>query len=382
MKGPVAVAANSTISADIKYYNANTRDAYVGDCVKRALSVAYSMDYDKVSAELNAIKRKRGNRAFNETPVFTEFIKRRGDSFYSCSDGVVDPDTGEILETRDGEIVRRVLEFCDVVKDGVYLVLVSKNQGGYSTHLAAIVDGTLYDSWDSQKWFINQICKCKNARHDVFELNYDMVKPDVDEFLVAYVETLNSKCPDYMTLSYSTADRSRIDRYTYEEYLSCKLDSVSNYADRWKYRSGRTLGHFLTFKLNPRMSVEENIETLKRKAKQKIYDWVYNIRKDLQDAEAAESLDVNPKFRGDRVDLMKLPSWCRPYVTYFYDTGEYDAKAGDVYRFVVYMDALPEDPRYESDPEVSFYADTLRELKSKMNDYLIQLRLLIRGGRA
>ena len=62
---------------------------------------------------------------------------------------------------------------------------------------------------------------------------------------------------------------------------------------------------------------------------------------------------------------MKLPEWARSRTSYFRTDGdpEYEDK------FKLYIDALPDDPRAESDPEVAFAADTLRELKDQLADY-------------
>ena len=42
-------------SADYVNYNANSRGNNVGDCVKRALSMAFDMDYNQTSKELNEL---------------------------------------------------------------------------------------------------------------------------------------------------------------------------------------------------------------------------------------------------------------------------------------------------------------------------------------
>lgn len=65
------------LAAILKRYNANTRDSNVGDCVKRSLSVAFRMDYDEVSRELNRIKRDIGANAFNNLRVVDQFLGRR-----------------------------------------------------------------------------------------------------------------------------------------------------------------------------------------------------------------------------------------------------------------------------------------------------------------
>ena len=62
---------------------------------------------------------------------------------------------------------------------------------------------------------------------------------------------------------------------------------------------------------------------------------------------------------------MTFPEWVRPLITYYRDNGnpEYEDK------YAVYIDALPDDPRADSSPEVYFRGDTLREIKDQIADY-------------
>lgn len=343
------------ITADLKYYNANTRDASVGDCVKRALTVAYSMDYDKVSAELNRIKRSIGAGGYNWNLVYDKFLESRGDK----------------LERVQGEEIT-VREFCEEHPTGVWIITCGKNSpiahGAHSSHMAAIVNGNVYDSWDSQNYYIFKYTQVKTGRSDEYEMDVDDIHEELTEYLKDYAEKLSLKCPECMRPIRVLESYDKDNRYTYEQIIRIKLGVLPDDPHRtilpWSWNEGRNLVHVIIVKMNPRMSVEENLKSLKAKCKQKLYDWVYEIRRVILAAERYNSAEINPRFRGDRALLMKLPDWAIPHVT-----GTEDATGGDYYSFVVDMEAFPEDPRYEENPEVTFYADSMTELKEQMNDY-------------
>lgn len=208
-------------------------------------------------------------------------------------------------------------------------------------------------------------------------MHYRYIKHSIDEFVVEYLAYLYDKLPPEYVDSLTAANleegydgesiAGHVDRYTYEFLVKMKLSNSIPVDCRW--RNGATLSHMITVKMNPRMSESENLAKLKAKIKQKIYDWVYNIRKELQDGDGARSVQVNPKFRQSRMILMKFPEWIRPLITYFVDNGEgYDYAD----RYEVWAEPLPEDPRINdknTSDEVIFSADTIRELKHQMELY-------------
>lgn len=338
------------IVSAFKRYNANTRDARVGDCVKRALSVAYSMDYDAVSRELNQIKRDKHADAFNATPVWSEFVRRRGDE-------VVGRDRRKFTAA----------EFCEQHPTGVYLIETGDPKNVYPSHLAAVVDGTLYDSWDSQSWLVYAYGKVHAGVSDVYEFSYLDVYDDIIEFVEQYLSQLNPKNPDSMKISIQ--DTFGVDTYTFEIRLRCKFGQLPKYAE---WDSGQSIFYRFTVKLSPRLSLEKNVENIKKKIKGKIYDWSYNIRKDILDAEASESIDTHPEFSrwGNRKQLMMLPEWSRPYVIYIEVKSDYHVKEWEDDKYEVYMEALPDDPYIDTRGDrVEFRSDTLRNLKDEMEDY-------------
>lgn len=326
-------------------YNANSRGAYAGDCVKRALSVVYSLPYDEVSKELNRIKRAGGASAYNDYWVFTRFLSDRGDKLKGVSDNVT-------LE-----------EFADSHPQGVYFVETGKSNGRISDHVVAVVNGDIYDSWDSRKEKVYKAALIQSGKSDVYELDLDYVFTTVNAFAANYVEQLDKKNPEYLHVEYKEyGEGQQWDSYTEEIRILAVTGDVPK---RSAYRANNRFRHDITVKANPRLSAEENIAILQKKLKQQIYDWLYNIKKEMKDAEAAATLEIHPQFRDRIIDLMKAPEWARPLITEFEDNGNSDYG----FRFVVYMEALPGDPRINESSDVRFEADTLTELKHQFQYY-------------
>ena len=324
------------IFSSLIYYNANSRDARVGDCVKRGLSVAYSMDYDEVSKELNQIKRSLNLSVFNDSRVFNVFVRRRRDKFVGL---------------HSSEYVT-VSEFAEEHPSGVYVLLAGKNNTNpSSTHLLALVDGNVYDSWDSLNYYVKQYAKVSGGNSDTYEFDGQSIADEICHEVVEYVETrVVPKLPECMIFKNETA-MDRVNKYTYELIFFCQFQDVPE-GLRYKYRNLK-YGHTITVKFNPRLSEEENFSVCVKKCKQKVYDWLYNIRKEIQDEIESQTIVTHRKFRGDKKDLLKLPEWVRPLVTWLSFEDNYSNKY----------------PRYNKNNQVSFRADTIRELRDELEYY-------------
>ena len=355
-----------TINADLKLYNANTRGKSVGDCVKRALCMGFSMDYDEVSRELNKIKREKHQSAYNVSPVFNEFVKRRGTAFYK--DDVISPETGVVLGTLDKDTTVR--EFSETYSEGTYILEVGKPGGKFSTHLCCVVDGDVYDSWNSTEWKIYEVCVVSEHTSPIYELEVDDVINDMQGDIDYYLERLFNRLKiDYAT--YSTSyDRSfgRDNRYTGVYYVFMKFTQPIPTSS--KYHRSKSWGHEIVFKLNPRFDADKNREILFKKFKQKVYDWIYNIVRDIKDAREAEQTDFS-NYSGwgfsneTKKFIMHLPQWVRNRVTDVeFGDGEYTDK------YKVYFQAFDDDPYLkERGDEVCAVGDTLTDLKSNIESY-------------
>lgn len=353
------------ILADWYRYNANSRDRNTGDCVKRALTIAYRTDYNKVSSELNKIKRDLGYDKFNISPVFSRYLSARGDAFRKY--GVVDPETGEL---------NTVTKFCEEHPTGTWLLLVGKYGNQHETHMVAVVDGDYYDSWDSGDYVVYycaEVTGVDTSMDDSESVVYDDIVSTLIDYLDGVINKWDTKSPEY--IHQYLDDVRKDDEFTYELVAAMELGDLETYSPRYKSYSGRTLRRYFPVKFNPlRNDVDSIVKDLEEKLKRDMYAWYHkNIKILTADSEVAK-IQVNPNFRGDETDLLKLPEWVRPLVTTFWDYGagsSWTRNGG--YRYEVFMEALPDDPRAVSTSsmysDVGFYADTLTELKQELKRY-------------
>lgn len=338
------------VLADLKYYNANPANRSTDDCVKRALSFAFSMNYDDVTRELHKIAKEIGSSRWNTTLVVDEFLNRRGLHLSRTSEGLT------------------VSEFSES-HPGIWVLLTgSKSQSvkGFSTHMVCVMDGDIYDSWDSSDEYVVQVCNIPNGKKGLIDITYDDVEDEVGDYIENYLTYLQKKCPDGMKLSFDQFDKEdgRVNRYTHEYRIICEFGHVKiPYGS--KYWGSRYADFYLISKVNPRLSIEDNIDQLNKRCKQRIYDWVYAIRKDILDAEKSEEVEFNPHYKGSKKDLMRFPDWSIPLIREFNDFGSNLNRD----RYELYMDPLEDDPRKDSIGTVWLRAETLRELKQDLEYY-------------
>lgn len=110
-----------------KYYNPNPAGRTVGDCSIRAISKALDIDWEKAYAKI-IVSGFRMNDMPSSDSVWGSVLRMNG--FYRVSVPNTCPDCFTIGD------------FCQKNKHGVFVL-------GTGTHVATVVDGDLYDSWDS-----------------------------------------------------------------------------------------------------------------------------------------------------------------------------------------------------------------------------------------
>ena len=235
--------------------------------------------------------------------------------------------------------------------------------------MVCIVDGVIYDSWDSRNEAVVRFVKVNSSAS--VDDDVDTLDDWIDEIcrdLVEYISKLDAQCKPYLDVVPGFDGNDRTDKYTHEIYVWVKVLRGTEGPQRdWDtpyYVTGEEISHRIVVKWNPRLSSEANLVNIVKKSKQKIYDWVYMIRKDLKDHYDSLSTETNIHYRGSKSKLMTFPEWVRPLITYYRDNGnpEYD-------KYDMRIEALPEDPRAKSSPEVIFVADTLKELKVCLEVY-------------
>lgn len=112
-----------------KYYNAHPKGLSVGDCVKRAITVAAQMDYMEVQRQLNRHKRITGAKSFNSEynpHHYVETVLHGIKLSFPAIKG---------QQRMNGQT------FCEQYPHGRYILNMAK-------HWSCCVDGVIYDTWD------------------------------------------------------------------------------------------------------------------------------------------------------------------------------------------------------------------------------------------
>jgi hypothetical protein len=111
-----------------QYYNAHPKGLIVGDCVKRAFTLATGKTYQEVTKELNDLKRCLGAKKFSNNNVWKEYVK------INCWKKLSFP-------AIKGESRMNGYSFCKRFPKGKYILNMAH-------HLTCCVDGIIYDTWN------------------------------------------------------------------------------------------------------------------------------------------------------------------------------------------------------------------------------------------
>lgn len=341
-------------AAELRKYNANSRNHSTGDCTIRALSIAYGMRYDDVHRDLLKI-----DSQYWYDFVWTQFISTHG----------------YISKKRVKQDAITLSEFADIHNEGTYLVTVGKTAATLSSHVVCLENGTVWDTWNSLNWYVDTYWLIRGVEDTILDtpgFDSDLVNEYVS-FLTAYFEKLKKKAP-YMD-GYISSTKLQ-DEYTLLIVARCVPNDTyqEQFADlieqgmlnkKW----AKTLRTIIKF--NPKVDFEINKSRTMEKVRVQVREWMYQIRKTIEDTVAVSKATFHPKYYGDLDDrrlLIKLPAWAQPLLTKCVDYGD-EAKRWDGDRFEAEMAAFDDDPRKETAPIVYFRADTISELRNDLEDY-------------
>lgn len=332
-----------------KKLNVNSKGNSTSDCVIRGLCVAYGMDYDEVHSELNSIKRKKfGTKdgwAYNMEPVYEEFIRIHGCKMckYAKDMGLGDRTT--------------VSDFCRDNPTGTYLLLVANDRNN-PDHILAVIDGDVYDSWNSLNRFVYKVYLIREGQSDPdHEMDLSRLEREVIDFLISYEKVLQKKMSDYGVFTYGLNRRLSENSLRFCINFATDCDTV------------KPTRYYFAVVLNPRLSMDDNMKKVIEKVRVGVREWAYALRKDIEDRSALSKLKLHPRFRGtteDKMLLMKMPEWARPLITYI------EFREGSWYAdepYAMDMEALPGDPRGEELSSVYFRGRNLTELRYNLEEY-------------
>lgn len=112
-----------------EYYNPNPTGRVVGDCAIRALTKALDLDWETVYNMVASNGYNMGDMPSSDS-VWGSVLRQHG--FYRSTIPNACPDC------------YTAKDFCKDNPYGIYVL-------GFGGHVASVVDGTLYDTWDSSE---------------------------------------------------------------------------------------------------------------------------------------------------------------------------------------------------------------------------------------
>lgn len=259
-------------SANFLRYNANSSGNASPDCVKRGISYAFDKSYIAVAKELNELANSMGLPGEWNTPaIYSKIIKKYGGSdrqrIYNF-----DPDMSEATT---------VDEFADKYNTGTYLLEVGKNrEGSRSSHLVAIVDGEVIDSWDSRKWFVKKLYTVSHqhaAKTDIWsEDNVRTLTAAINDACSDNWHKITAKLAQKNSWSFSIP-RVSSSRSSYK--ITCLISSRLTWAEGCSNQTNVEA----KFVFTPTMTMDEAFEYIKKNAYTRVYDRLWTISKQIKD---------------------------------------------------------------------------------------------------
>lgn len=347
-------------SAELIRYNANSAGNSSPDCVKRAISYAFDKSYIQVSKDLNQLSKENHGEPWNTEYIFNKLIRRYG----GTSGGP--PGRPDIT----------VEEFADEHPKGSYILDVGKHVNRAGSHLVAVVNGEVIDSWDSREWYVKVYWDTLHVHKEKTNINSD---ESVEE-LVSFAKVLSD---DNL--------QKLIPRY--EKKLNVRWEcefrgwSIKGYLIKFRYTSTiyAEMGHYdsnfeVPLVLTPTMDESEAKEYITKTLPVRLYDRLYAIaggyNKALETYEAkkaarAEGIDPNRLVARYQLDGRErklydsLPGWAKARCTYIriWEPGQYS----DSYE----VSLIPFDPNdsraYRGD--VNFEGYEAWQIRDELNRY-------------
>ncbi len=109
------------------HYNPNPNGNRVGDCVVRAISKALNQSWEDTYIELTIQGYIMGD-LLSSNAVWSAYLKGKG-----FERNVIPNDCPDCYTIND---------FCEEYPNGIYVI-------GTGTHAVAVIDGTIFDTWNS-----------------------------------------------------------------------------------------------------------------------------------------------------------------------------------------------------------------------------------------
>lgn len=292
-------------AAQLIEYNANNAGANTGDCVCRALSLAFDVGYVQMHKELNEAKKQARSETWKITSVYSRVIRAHGGS-------------GRIPV----EVKLNLNDYVDqYMQEGTYIIETAPKPERNSNHIVCVVDGTVYDSWDSRNQYPKNYYEVTGVERKPFtDIDLDTLRDEIREAAVV-------------------AQNNLIDKYNWND-VDCEVPTL--FGNKYKmevclsitfppceYSSNeRTYSFDYSIVITPSTTQEEALDIIQKTTKVRMYDRFYAINK--EESARKEEYEVQ-KAAGDEQESQRwklfmtsqesrfynsLPGYARGMITY------------------------------------------------------------------
>lgn len=363
-------------SAKLVKYNANTRGTSTGDCTARSISLAFNIDYSKVRKMMNASAKKLRYRSYN----------------YDGNVNTVIADLGGGYRKRPDKKIS-VNEFADTNPQGTYLVGCSKLTEDRATHLVCIIDGVVYDSWDSRVYFVDEYWVIENGTKgsDITDVGYylrEWVNSKTASEYVEYIVNVFNDIIDKNRRLKKVVDKYNVDiKFTLEVTKISLVNYTFNYGGEIcvripAYNIKKTYSHKFSIVFNPTMSPDNVQPYFEEHFYGKLYPQVQQVIHKVEDICEGYSLtkDVDVSDRDlwihsyEKKNFFSLPYWAQRLATYFTAGAPFQEKYSDSVRLDI--KTPPFDTHYGETTEYAYKANertfeaySMAELKEGLDYY-------------
>lgn len=373
-------------NSELVRYNANNRGTNTGDCTARAISLAFNIPYSKARKALNQGAKDNWKKNWHYN------------THYNVINVIRDLGGGEIHEIfKNSDTPISVNDWADTHSTGTYIIWCSKNgKDKRNLHLVAIINGTVYDSWDSRSYYVLGYWEINSG------INSDQIT-DISSALDAFFRSRDVHAyVEYTNVAFDKIiDKNKklkklADEYNADIDISIRVEKISwvDYNFRLWYiisvaiptlqipNTSYELKMGITFK--PTMTEDEIEPFFDATFDHKLYFSVYNIINKIEDmCESYELLtggdpdtvinDVPDLWLGNKSEqksFNSLPYWAKSLATRF----KADAAAyGDYSDRVELTIKIPKFD-LEYDPEKTnetryFHSYNVNDLKAGLDYY-------------
>lgn len=340
-------------ASELINYNANSRGTDTGDCVCRAISLAYQKPYNDVKRDLNAMAKQLHSDSYKIKPVWGSVIAKYG---YE--------EQGELYHRGETNPLPTVDEFADAHPDGIFILLVGKDTDYRTSHMVCVSEGRVFDSWNCKKWFVKSYYLV-SGKLELTDIGDHIVQLEslADELIRENVQKQADKYKMTLTDLYVGHPLFR-NKYAVDLDVGFKVEDFKVF----------TKSYNIKIVFTPTMSYEEAQAKVRNLVKVRIYDRMYELHKDieaqregwelLQQSQSADNDEPKRLYltTQERRFYNSLPGWVKPFVTNIMI--QYPGQYSDSYWLS--FKPLPGDPNPE---KVILRAYDSKEMKIRLEEY-------------